>query len=120
MSKMKPSVSILIPAYNAKQWLPDALRSALAQSWDRKEIIVVNDGSKDQTEEVAFRTDAAFGKPEIYGALESLGVKYTICIPANENLEQDADELEQCKKDRERRQPMVDWCTADRQNGNLG
>ena len=46
---MKPLVSILIPAYNAEQWLPDTLRSAIAQTWDRKEIIVVDDGSTDQT-----------------------------------------------------------------------
>ena len=50
---MKPLVSILIPAYNAEQWLGDTLRSALGQTWDRKQIIVVNDGSKDGTERVA-------------------------------------------------------------------
>jgi len=46
---MKPLVSILIPAYNAEAWISDTLRSAIAQTWERKEIIVVDDGSKDQT-----------------------------------------------------------------------
>jgi glycosyltransferase involved in cell wall biosynthesis len=46
---MKPLVSILIPAYNAQQWIGDTLESALAQSWPAKEIIVVDDGSKDNT-----------------------------------------------------------------------
>jgi glycosyltransferase involved in cell wall biosynthesis len=50
---MKPLVSILIPAYNAERWLGDTLRSALSQTWDRKEIIVIDDGSKDGTENVA-------------------------------------------------------------------
>jgi glycosyltransferase involved in cell wall biosynthesis len=50
---MKPLVSILIPAYNAEEWIADTLRSALAQTWQRKEIIVVDDGSKDGTAEVA-------------------------------------------------------------------
>jgi glycosyltransferase involved in cell wall biosynthesis len=50
---MKPLVSILIPAYNAEQWLAETLRSAIAQTWERKEIIVVDDGSKDQTLAVA-------------------------------------------------------------------
>ena len=50
---MKPLVSILIPAFNAEQWLPDTLRSAIAQTWDRKEIIVVDDGSTDQTLAIA-------------------------------------------------------------------
>lgn len=55
---MKPLVSILIPAYNAEVWLPDTVRSALAQTWDRKEIIIVDDGSKDQTLAVARRFES--------------------------------------------------------------
>jgi glycosyltransferase involved in cell wall biosynthesis len=46
---MKPLVSILIPAYNAEKWISYTLRSAIAQTWPRKEIIVVNDGSTDST-----------------------------------------------------------------------
>jgi len=45
-------ISILIPAYNAERWLPDTVRSALAQTWPRKEIIIVDDGSKDRTFDV--------------------------------------------------------------------
>lgn len=50
---MVPLVSILIPAYNAQAWIAETIRSALAQTWSRREIIVVDDGSKDQTFEVA-------------------------------------------------------------------
>ena len=46
---VKPLVSILIPAYNAEEWIADTLRSAIAQTWEPKEIIVVDDGSSDQT-----------------------------------------------------------------------
>lgn len=46
---MKPLVSILIPAYNAQDWVEDTLRSAIGQTWERKEIVVVDDGSTDQT-----------------------------------------------------------------------
>jgi len=50
---MKPLVSILIPAYNAENWVADTIRSAMAQTWEPKEIIVLDDGSKDRTYEVA-------------------------------------------------------------------
>lgn len=46
---MTPLVSILIPAYNAEPWIGQTVRSALAQTWPRKEIIIVDDGSKDAT-----------------------------------------------------------------------
>ena len=48
-----PLVSILIPAYNAEKWIAETLRSALGQTWQRKEIIVVDDGSTDQTVAIA-------------------------------------------------------------------
>ncbi len=50
---MKPLVSILIPAYNAGEWLSDTLRSAIGQTWERKEIVLVDDGSKDDTLAIA-------------------------------------------------------------------
>lgn len=52
---MKQLVSILIPAYNAEAWIADTIRSAITQTWPRKEIIVVDDGSTDQTLAVARR-----------------------------------------------------------------
>src|SRR5215510_8915726 len=50
---MEPLVSILIPAYNAQQWIAGTLESALSQTWPKKEIIVVDDGSSDQTLQIA-------------------------------------------------------------------
>ena len=50
---MKPLVSILITAYNAEDTIAYTLESAVAQTWPRKEIIVVDDGSTDSTAEVA-------------------------------------------------------------------
>lgn len=40
-------VSILIPCYNARPWIAEAIDSALAQTWSEREVIVVDDGSTD-------------------------------------------------------------------------
>lgn len=50
---MEQLVSILIPAFNAEKWIGKCIKSALNQTWRRKEIIVVDDGSMDSTFEIA-------------------------------------------------------------------
>jgi glycosyltransferase involved in cell wall biosynthesis len=50
---MSELVSILIPAYNAERWLGEAVKSALRQTWPSFEIIIVDDGSRDRTLQIA-------------------------------------------------------------------
>jgi len=50
---MDPLVSILIPAYNSQQWIPESIESSLAQTWPKKEIIIVDDGPEDRTLAIA-------------------------------------------------------------------
>jgi glycosyltransferase involved in cell wall biosynthesis len=50
---MSSLVSIIIPCYNQGQFLAEAIQSAIDQDYEQKEIIVVNDGSTDNTKEVA-------------------------------------------------------------------
>jgi len=45
-----PTVSVVIPAYNAMRYLPLTLHSVLAQTYQDFEVIIVNDGSKDGIE----------------------------------------------------------------------
>jgi len=49
LSAGRPFVSILVPTYNRARFLPDALRSALSQNYPHFEVIVVDDGSSDET-----------------------------------------------------------------------
>ena len=45
----KPLVSIILPVYNAQNHIARCLESICAQSWQNIEVIVLNDGSKDQS-----------------------------------------------------------------------
>jgi glycosyltransferase involved in cell wall biosynthesis len=51
-------VSILIPAYNAERWIRDTMLSAINQTWPEKEVIVVDDGSSDDTVRIAKRLES--------------------------------------------------------------
>ena len=46
-------VSIIIPCYNSEQWLNETLKCILEQTWTNKEVIVVDDGSTDNSLAVA-------------------------------------------------------------------
>ena len=46
---MRPLISILIPCHNAEQWIKESINSALEQTYENKEIIVIDDGSTDNS-----------------------------------------------------------------------
>lgn len=47
---LNPKVSVVIPVYNGKDYLAEAIESALAQTYKNLEVLVVNDGSADNGE----------------------------------------------------------------------
>ena len=51
--KFTPLISVVIPAYNAEQFLDETLESVLSQTYENWECIIVNVGSTDNTEEIA-------------------------------------------------------------------
>lgn len=49
----EPLVSVLIPCYNARPWLEATIASVRAQTWRRREIVLIDDGSTDGSEALA-------------------------------------------------------------------
>jgi glycosyltransferase involved in cell wall biosynthesis len=79
---MEPLVSILIPAYNSQQWIAGAIESALAQTWGRREVVVVDDGSTDGTFDIARRFASRSVKvatQENGGASAARNTAYSLC-----------------------------------------
>ena len=66
----RPTVSVVIPAYNAEAFVGDAIDSVLAQTFHDFEIIVVDDGSADGTRRVvtAYGDRVRFYQQEQAGA----------------------------------------------------
>jgi len=58
-AKVRPTVSVVIPACNAAAWLGRALDSVLGQTVRPDEVVVVDDGSEDGTGELA----RSYGEP---------------------------------------------------------
>ena len=74
VASYKPKVAVLIPAYNEEKVIERTVRAALNSNYPNLYVIVIDDGSKDRTLEVArdaFATEAAAGKVLILGKKNS-------------------------------------------------
>ena len=78
----KPLVSIIIPVYNGSNFLAQAIDSAIAQTYQNIEIIVVNDGSCDngETERIAL----SYGEKIKYIKKENGGVSSALNVGIRE------------------------------------
>jgi len=85
-------VTVVVPAYNAERFIEACLRSILSQTHTVAEVLVVNDGSTDSTEEIA----AGIGEPVRVLTQENAGVS----VARNLGL-------------REASAPFVAFCDAD-------
>ena len=66
-------ISIIIPVYNQAEHLPNLLNSINQQSYDNYEIIIVNDGSTDQLNEIINKYQSLFGNKLNYLQQENRG-----------------------------------------------
>jgi glycosyltransferase involved in cell wall biosynthesis len=82
--KDRPLISVIITDYNYGQYIAQAMRSVLAQTYQNIELIVINDGSTDDSDEVIKEVIAQNPDRNIrYVSRENKGVVYT----RNEGLE---------------------------------
>ena len=103
MTGKNEKVTILIPAHNEEYGIGEAIESALATDYPNKEIIVIDDGSDDDTYLIAYKfaekgliklvhRDTASGSKATalnYGANYATG-EYIICMDGDTKLDKDA------------------------------
>jgi len=77
---MNPLVSIVIPVYNGSNYMREAIDSALSQTYSNIEVIVVNDGSTDNTREIAL----SYGDKIRYFEKENGGVSTALNLAIRE------------------------------------
>lgn len=87
-------VSVIIPCYNHGRYLAEAIESVLAQTWSRVEIVIVDDGSTDDTASVAskypgaryiYQTNQGLAAARNRGVSRSNG-EYLIFLDADDRL----------------------------------
>ena len=79
---MNYKVTIVIPVYNGSNFMKVAIDSAIAQTYDNKEILVINDGSTDngETEKIAL----SYGNKIRYIKKENGGVATALNLAIKE------------------------------------
>jgi hypothetical protein len=93
LSELAPLVSVVIPCYNSARYLGETIESVLAQTYAQVEIIVVNDGSTDQTPQIAqsypvqyvSQTNGGISAARNTGVVHSRG-KYVLFLDHDDRL----------------------------------
>lgn len=98
LETIQPKVSVVITCYNHAAFLPDAIRSVQRQSYQPIEIVVVDDGSTDNTKVVTqqfpgvkyvYQANAGLSAARNKGIDESIG-KYIVFLDADDWLYEEA------------------------------
>src|ERR1700722_7615701 len=61
-----PKVDVIIPAYNAAKYLPIAIESVLAQTFEDWRILLIDDGSTDNTADIVASYQERLGSKLVY------------------------------------------------------
>ena len=97
----KEKITVVVPIYNAEQYLERCLKSIVEQTYENLEIILVNDGSSDKSLEICERFKASDERITIISkenggvssarnrGIEVATGKYIIFIDADDYIEKD-------------------------------
>jgi len=103
-SKFYPKVTIIVPAYNEEVTIATSIKSLVKQTYDNLEIIIMDDGSKDNNYKIAKKFEGKFngknikvltkkngGKSRALNfAIERSNGEFIMCVDADSKLENDA------------------------------
>lgn len=122
-----PLVSVIIPLYNQKEFVEEAIESVLNQSYSNIEIIVVNDGSTDNPLDVLtrFKNDIRLIDQENKGlaAARNTGIKnssgeYIQLLDADDFLDKDKIKLQ--LEFNQMRSSVISYCEISSYDNNTG
>lgn len=125
--KRKPTVSVIIPLYNQRDFVEEAIVSVLNQSYSNIEIIVVNDGSTDEPFEVLkkYKKDIKLINQENRGlaaarnmGLRNSGGEYIQLLDADDFLDKDKIKLQ--LEFNESRNSYVSYCEISSYDNETG
>ena len=122
-------ISIIIPAYNAEKYINKCLDSIVNQTKEELEIIVINDGSTDKTEEKVKEyqdkrikyyknKNQGIGKTRNFGIEKATG-KYIMFIDSDDYIEKDACEKMYNKAENENLDVVICDFYKEYDNGNI-
>lgn len=74
---MKPFVSVVMPAYNAAEYIEEAVMSVRNQTWEYWELLVIDDGSTDTTSQIMEKMAAEDSRISYIKNEENMGVART-------------------------------------------
>lgn len=124
-----PLVSVIIPAYNASEYIREAIESVLSQSYPNIEIIVVDDGSTDNTKVISclygqkinycYQDNAGVSAARNAGILLSRG-EYITCLDADDIMHEDKIllQIDLIRKDPKAKIVFTDYINFEKNNSH--
>lgn len=113
---MNSVISVIIPAYNASKYLAEAIESVLAQTYTRYEMIIIDDGSTDETHKVVekykgkvryfYQANQGIGAARNKGVINAEG-QYLAFLDADDYWTSDKLEKQKAILDKDQNKQMV-------------